>query len=165
MDDPTSPYIGRLYLWGLKRCLSHTGGQRERAQTNIIDLKDGLGLKPGDRLPLAAIPEPPRVSRHLNTAAGWLHEMGKLYREARRRQLDSSEASRLAWICAQAAKLATEVENLREIEKLREQLAALQAQAPGIAIPEGLLGAYEAAQEATGDDEERDPVSPVEVRP
>ena len=88
--------------------------------------------------------------------------MGKLYREARRRQLDSQEASRLAWICAQAAKLATEVENLREIEMLREQLAAIQAQSPGFTVPDGLL----AAPEPLGAVDELDVLpSPVLVQP
>ena len=134
----------------------------KKRKNDFIDLDGGLGIKAGERLPLASIVAPPRVSRHLNTAAGWLHEMGKLYREARRRQLDSQEASRLAWICAQAAKLATEVENLREIEMLREQLAAIQAQSPGFTVPDGLL----AAPEPLGAVDELDVLpSPVLVQP
>jgi hypothetical protein len=85
-------------------------------------------LNRGVRLPKAAIEQPPRISRKLHTAAGWLEEMSKLYREARRRQLDSSEASRLTWICSQAAKLAEAVETLKQNDALRRALEDLNGE-------------------------------------
>jgi len=121
--------------------------------------------KGGPRLPLAAIAKPPRISRQLNTAAGWLEEMSKVYREARRRQLDSQEAARLGWLCSNAAKLATAVDELRQIEKLTAELARVQRDAglPMTLLPATMTDADQVtAQDAAGDDDDGDPMpSPV----
>ena len=72
----------------------------------------------------------PRVGRDLNSLQGLLHEMQTLYRAARRRQLDSAEASRLVWIISEAAKIARHLQEQRDIEKLQAQLAGLQGRQP-----------------------------------
>jgi hypothetical protein len=67
----------------------------------------------------------PRINRHLDTAAGWLMELGSLYRQARRGQLLTSEACRLAYIAGAAAKLAQSMDELKAAEAIREQLTRL----------------------------------------
>ncbi len=71
-----------------------------------------------------------RVCRDLNSAAGWLKELSSIYRSARRGQLDSSEASRLAYIASVASKLARDLEELRHVETLQRQLAELRGTQP-----------------------------------
>jgi hypothetical protein len=73
---------------------------------------------------------PPRIVRDLNSAEGWLKELSSIYRSARRGTLATDEASRLAYIAGVASKLARDLAELRETEKLRQQLEALQAQQP-----------------------------------
>ena len=89
-----------------------------------------LGLDP-TVMPVAApgtlLPRPPRVVRDLNTASGWLKELASIYRSARRGQLDSSEASRLAYIAGVASKIARDVQELREIADLRAAVERAEA--------------------------------------
>src|SRR5579862_4704161 len=67
----------------------------------------------------------PRISRDLGSAEGWLREMAGLYRQARRGQLSETSACRLAYLCSVAARLAKDVEELRQAEAIRAQLERL----------------------------------------
>jgi len=82
------------------------------------------------RLPATVPPEKgqllstlPRIARNLDEPAGWLSELASLYRSARRGQLDTQDASRLAYLCAVAGKLARDVEQLRQV---KDMMAILQ---------------------------------------
>lgn len=73
---------------------------------------------------------PPRVTRNLSTPEAWLVELGAIYREARRHELPTQTAARLAWIASQGSKLAREIQELRQLRQLQEQLARLEGQGP-----------------------------------
>jgi hypothetical protein len=68
----------------------------------------------------------PRICRDLTKASSWLHEMGSIYRLARRGVLHPEVASRLAFIASNAGKLAASVEELREMTSMRQALDKLQ---------------------------------------
>jgi len=68
------------------------------------------------------MPKLPRIARNLHEPAGWLHELSQIYRCARRQQLSTDDASRLAFICSQAGKLAKDTEYLRYIASLEKRL-------------------------------------------
>ena len=74
----------------------------------------------------ALMSRPPRISRNLDEVAGWLAELASLYRAARRNQLDTQDASRLGYLCGVAAKLARDLEELRQLEKMGKDFAELQ---------------------------------------
>lgn len=76
------------------------------------------------------MPRLPRISRDLDTAAGWLRELGAIYRCARRNQMPTEDASRLAFLCSAAGKLAKDVEQLRQLEAMGRQLDELQQRPP-----------------------------------
>lgn len=64
----------------------------------------------------------PRISRDLTKAGSWLRELGSIYRLARRGVLEPETASRLAFICSNAGKLASSLEELDKLEDIRKQL-------------------------------------------
>lgn len=66
----------------------------------------------------------PQIGK-LECATDWHNELADLYRRARCGVLDRSEATKLAWICSEAAKLSRGIEELRELASLREQLQKL----------------------------------------
>ena len=77
----------------------------------------------------ALMPRPPRISRNLHEVSGWLAELASLYRAARRNQLDTQDASRLGYLCGVAAKLARDLEELRQLEKMGKDFEELRQRA------------------------------------
>ena len=73
------------------------------------------------------LPKLPRIARNLHEPAGWLSELAQIYRLARRGQLATEDASRLAFICSQAGRLAKDTEYLKYIAALGERFEELQA--------------------------------------
>ena len=90
-----------------------------------IELHEPVGRKSGQIMPRL-----PRISRNLNEPAGWLFELAQIYRLARRGQLATEDASRLAFICSSAGKLAKDTEYLRYIAALGERFEKLQQMPP-----------------------------------
>ena len=74
------------------------------------------------------MPSMPRIARNLDEPAGWLAELAALYRGARRRQIDAGDASRLAYLCGVAAKLAKDIEELKQIDSIRRRLEQIEGQ-------------------------------------
>lgn len=70
-----------------------------------------------------------RIGR-LETAADWHDQLADLYKRARCGDMEKTDASRLAWICSEGAKLSRSIAELRELETLREQLQQLNGGAP-----------------------------------
>jgi len=100
-------------------------------QRDTVKRTDAKEKKNAPRPPAAAgVVMPPirltRVCRDLNSAQGWLRELSSIYRNAKRGLLDSAEASRLAYICSVASKLARDLEELKHVETLQAQLRELQ---------------------------------------
>lgn len=58
----------------------------------------------------------------LETVEDFKREIADIYRRTRAGLIHNSDASRLTYICAEGAKLARIVDELREIAGLREQL-------------------------------------------
>jgi hypothetical protein len=90
-----------------------------------IELHEPVGRKSGQIMPRLL-----RISRNLNEPAGWLFELAQIYRLARRGQLATEDASRLAFICSSAGKLAKDTEYLRYIAALGERFEKLQQMPP-----------------------------------
>src|ERR1017187_7968638 len=90
-----------------------------------IELHEPVGPKSGQIMPRL-----PRISRNLNEPAGWLFEIAQIYRLARRGQLPTEDASRLAFLCSAAGKLAKDVEYLKYIAALGERFEKLQQLPP-----------------------------------
>ena len=82
----------------------------------------------------------PRIARNLDQAQGWLRELANIYREMRRGQLASTCGTRLAYVASVGARLARDVEELKAVSAIQEQLTRLGA-APAppfdIATPSG----------------------------
>lgn len=68
---------------------------------------------------------PVRVGR-LETVAQWRREVGRIYRAARRGDLNPSDATKLTFIADVGAKLAKYEQELKELNALREQVARLE---------------------------------------
>jgi hypothetical protein len=68
---------------------------------------------------------PPRVTRNLVEPASWLTELGAIYRAARRGELPTTQATRLAYIAGVAAKLSRELAELKQAAALQQQLERL----------------------------------------
>jgi hypothetical protein len=73
---------------------------------------------------------PPRIARNLDRASGWLTELAALYRQARRGQLPTTQATRLAYIASCGAKFARDVEELKAVSAIQEQLTRIGAAPP-----------------------------------
>src|ERR1019366_8285153 len=73
------------------------------------------------------LPKLPRIARNLHERAGWLFELAQIYRLAGQGQLATEDASRLAFICSQAGRLAKDTEYLKYIAALGERFEELQA--------------------------------------
>src|SRR5205823_4121288 len=71
-----------------------------------------------------------RVSRYLDQTVGWLKELSTIYREARRGELAESSACRLTYIASVGARMAKDVQELKEVEAIRAQLERLGAAPP-----------------------------------
>jgi hypothetical protein len=76
------------------------------------------------------MPRLPRIARNLHEPAGWLYELAAIYRLARRGQLQTEDASRLAFICSSAGKLAKDTEYLKYMAALGERFEKLQQLPP-----------------------------------
>jgi len=74
------------------------------------------------------MPKLPRIARNLHEPAGWLHELSQIYRCARRQHLSTDDASRLAFICSSAGKLAKDTQYLKYVASLEERLKAMGLQ-------------------------------------
>ncbi len=74
------------------------------------------------------------VIGELNTVEHWHRELADIYRRARIGDMRHEDASRLAWIAKEAARIAGTVEELKELESLRHQLQQLS----GGALPQAL---------------------------
>jgi hypothetical protein len=61
----------------------------------------------------------------LQSASDWLEQIGEIFRRARAGLIEKSDASKLAWIASEAAKLSRSIEELSELQQLRQQLAQL----------------------------------------
>lgn len=68
-----------------------------------------------------------RVGRLL-TVADWLREFGRVYRAVRRGQISTQDGSRLAYMATSGKEMAKAVQELRELEALRQQLQALRGE-------------------------------------
>jgi hypothetical protein len=69
----------------------------------------------------------------LDTIDQWRTEISKVYREMRLGKIRSDEGTRLTYVANIAAQLAKIAQELKELEALRQQLAALQS-APSNAL-------------------------------
>jgi len=78
------------------------------------------------------MPALPRISRDLDKASGWLTELASIYRSARRGQLATDDASRLAYLCSQAGRLAKDVQELKELAQIRDDLQSEPQHVPQI---------------------------------
>jgi hypothetical protein len=107
------------------------------------------------RVPLGPTPvvrgvevwRPPRIARNLNQAQGWLKELGNIYREMRRGQLASTCGTRLAYVASVGARLAKDLEDLKEAEAIRAQLERL-----GHAPPVNEVSTPDDRHEVVGDE-------------
>jgi hypothetical protein len=72
----------------------------------------------------------PYVGR-LETVNDWRKQIAKIYREMRRGELPHEQGTRLTYVADIGARLAKVQEELKELQKLREQLARLEASTPG----------------------------------
>jgi hypothetical protein len=92
-----------------------------RARIKDLQPREPVTLDGNARLRL------PRIARDLDQPRGWLHELAQLYRLARRNQMSVDDASRLAFLCAQAGKLAASVAELKYMASIEQQLKALES--------------------------------------
>jgi hypothetical protein len=84
------------------------------------------------KVALPATPEVipiPRVGR-LRTVADWHKQVAKVYRAMRKGYLPKEDGTRLTYVANIGAQLAKYKDEMREIEKIREQLEALKAGGP-----------------------------------
>jgi hypothetical protein len=65
------------------------------------------------------------VIGELNSVSDWHRELGDLYRRARIGDIRQEDASRLAWIAKESARIAGTLQELKELESLRAQLSQL----------------------------------------
>lgn len=70
----------------------------------------------------------------LNTIDQWRVEIAKVYREMRLGKIRSDEGTKLTYVANVAAQLAKIAQELKELEALRQQLAALQRTQPAALI-------------------------------
>lgn len=109
-----------------KRVISKTkskqpsgAANRKRRREIVAERARAAGVVPlpsGELIPMIGA---------LQTASDWHNELGDLYRRARCGMLDQSSATKLAWICSEAAKLSRGIEELKELASLRAQLEKL----------------------------------------
>jgi hypothetical protein len=79
----------------------------------------------------------------LDTIDQWRVEIAKVYREMRLGKIRSDEGTRLTYVANVAAQLAKIAQELKELEALRQQLAALQsAPPPGLIQNDAMDGGY-----------------------
>jgi hypothetical protein len=62
----------------------------------------------------------------LETVDQWRREIGKIYREMRFQKIPTEQGTRLVYVAEIGARLAKMAQELKELESLRQQLAALQ---------------------------------------
>jgi hypothetical protein len=89
----------------------------ERARTAYPTTPDGTVIPPI------------RVGR-LRTVADWHKQVAKVYRAMRKGYLPKEDGTRLTYVANIGAQLAKYKDEMREIERIREQLEALKAGAP-----------------------------------
>jgi hypothetical protein len=97
------------------------------ANAKIMSLPQSLSPTNGQLMPAL-----PRISRDLDKASGWLTELASIYRSARRGQLATDDASRLAYLCSQAGRLAKDVQELKELAQIRDDLQSEPQHVPQI---------------------------------
>jgi hypothetical protein len=79
----------------------------------------------------------------LDTIDQWRVEISKVYREMRLGKIRSDEGTKLTYVANVGAQLAKIAQELKELEALRQQLAALQsAQPAGLIQHDGMDGDY-----------------------
>jgi hypothetical protein len=69
---------------------------------------------------------------NLSTVQHWHDQIADLFRRARIGDIEKADASRLCYLASEGAKLCGKLQELHELESLRQQLAAIQG---GAAIP------------------------------
>ena len=105
--------------------------------SNIKSMEPRLrGLPSVARIP-TVLAKLPRVARDLRDPESWLKELGVLYRAARRGELLLEEATKLAYVAGNAAKLARELGELRKARELQAERLRLCAQAGLLPVVNG----------------------------
>ena len=122
---------------------------RYRKTDAVIHERNGSGHK---RLPVTTQPSaqandstqptpegtlipPMRVGR-LRTVYDWHRQVAKIYRAMRKGYLPKEDATKLTWVAKIGAELARYMQELKEIEDIRQQLKVLQAGTPLLLPPE-----------------------------
>ena len=72
-------------------------------------------------------PKPPYVGR-LKTVSDWMREVGKVYREMRRGEIDTADGTKLTYVANIGAQLARFEEELQTAKRLTEALDRHQQQ-------------------------------------
>lgn len=110
-------WVTRCPAWTRRISARKIRRPSERARTAHPTTPDGTVIPPI------------RVGR-LRTVADWHKQVAKVYRAMRKGYLPKEDGTRLTYVANIGAQLAKYKDEMREIERIREQLEALKAGGP-----------------------------------